>query len=324
MRVQVNLVRCEEVAQRLLALVVPSPAEPWSSQADSVGYDLATLNLVLVAVCHQTQTLAGEIGDQPLRGWDYLQRRFQIWAGDDVRRIAPDQLATLSLGQLRDILRCADQLSTQDLENRAAIVRDCGVVLTRLGVHTLTELYQRSGRRIAGPENSLLTVLRAFRAFNDPVRKKALFLLGLNSATCGWQYEDPDSLDPPADYHEVRGHLRLGTIQLLDQGLLHAVSAGDFVGEPDDIAIREAVTQAIRHVARRSGFTPMQLHYAFWNLFRAVCVRQRPRCRGQLAERLPEDYRRMVEGGECCFVTCCDSVDKERAIDEHRFETDWY
>ena len=119
---------------------------------------------------------------------------------------------------------------------------------------------------------NLLGSLSTFRAFTDPVHK-LLFVLGLNSATCNWVYQDSELLDPPVDYHEVRGHLRLGTVELLDESLRTSILNGDYVDEAADVAIRTAVTNAIRLVGEYSRYSPMQLHYAFWNLFRGICLK---------------------------------------------------
>lgn len=54
--------------------------------------------------------------------------------------------------------------------------------------------------------------LAGIRAYRDPVRKKSSFLLELLRSQCGWQFVDVENLSAPVDYHEVRGHFRLGTV----------------------------------------------------------------------------------------------------------------
>jgi hypothetical protein len=230
----------------------------------------------------------------------------------------------LSADTLRSLLHCGDQWTDDDLQHRALLVRDCGEKLMSLGATSCSELYVRCQGRIASGNPNLLDTLSNFQAFNDPVRKKALFLLGLNQTTCQWVYTDPDMLDPPVDYHETRGHLRIGTVQIVDTSLAGKVARREEVGEAGDVAIRTAVTEAIRMISARSGFTPMQLHYAFWNLFRSICLRGTPRCRGEIADLVVAEYRHLVEGDACCFRPCCLMADASRALDEHKFDTDWY
>jgi hypothetical protein len=324
MLVQVNEERCDQVARSLACVGVPEPIEPWSRGASEVTFDLATLNLALVAICHQTQSLRGMVNGTERRGWDYLQVCLLNWAHEDGHRLEPDKLAAFSTDELERILNCGDQLSQSDLAHRATLIADCGAVMITKGISSFTEVYEQCGHRIATGDLNLIGWLRGLRSFNDPIRKKSLYLLGLNGSTCGWAYEDQELLDPPVDYHEVRGHLRLGTVRIVDDKLRRIVNDGQSVDEVADLAIRGGVTEAIRRISDVSGFSPMRLHYAFWNLFRSICLRRQPLCEGQLADLLPTEYRRLVADNACCFVNFCESARMNHAVDEHRFNTDWY
>ena len=68
----------------------------------------------------------------------------------------------------------------------------------------------------------------------------------------------------------------------------------------------------------------MQLHYAFWNLFRSICLRGKPKCRGDLFGLVESDYQSLVKDEKCPFVEFCNSADSDAAIDEYEFPTDWY
>jgi hypothetical protein len=324
MFVKVDEERCDQVARSLVSVGLPEPIEPWSSGASDVTFDLATLNLALVAICHQTQSLRGQVDGIERRGWDYLQMCLQSWAKEDENRLTPKRLAAFSAYELAQILKCGDQLSQSDLTHRAALIADCGTVMVAKGINSFTEVYELCGHRIATGNLNLIAWLRGLRSFNDPIRKKSLYLLGLNGSTCGWTYEDQELLDPPVDYHEVRGHLRLGTVRIIDDKLRRMVSDGQPVDEAADLAIRGGVTAAIRRISNVSHFSPMRLHYAFWNLFRSICLRKRPLCEGQLNDRLPTEYQQLVASNRCCFLEFCESGRVTRALDEHRFETDWY
>ena len=242
MSVELNQERCEQIGRTLRNLGIPEPIEPWSVLGHEVDFDLATLNLILVAICHQTQTLEGIIDGKQLRGWDYLQSCLLNWAQKDQLNCSPDRLRSFTIEQLREILNCGDQLSDIDLTARASFICDCGKVLTDKSVNSFSDIYAECDKRI----DLLLKSLTDFSAYRDPVRKKSLFLLGLNSATCGWTYRDHASLDPPVDYHEVRGHLRIGTVRIVNDQIRNAISNGKEVDTATDIAIRKRVTDAIR------------------------------------------------------------------------------
>lgn len=322
MKVKVVHSRCRQVANRLRVSGLPAPVEPFASS--TLDFDQATANLILVAICHQTQRLHGVFGGRLIRGWDYLQTRFLAAVQDNAIGLSPDSLAEFSRATLSHILACGDQLSIEDLDGRAALIRDCGLVMRANGYRDANAIYERCERRLLGTTPHLLGELTKFSAFRDPVRKKSLYLLGLNQSTCGWTYQDADSLLPPVDYHEVRGHLRLGTIQIRDQDLMTKIADGELVSEDDDVSIRSAVTDAILRVAEIVEMTPMQLHYGFWNLFRNICMRQSPLCFNAKVDSLPDEYRHLIIGGRCPFTEACQSAGQVAAIDEHLFQTDWY
>ena len=58
--------------------------------------------------------------------------------------------------------------------------------------------------------SNLLNTLGNFSAYRDPVRKKSLFFLSLLRNSGLASFSDDGNLGPPVDYHEVRGHLRIG------------------------------------------------------------------------------------------------------------------
>jgi hypothetical protein len=201
--------------------------------------------------------------------------------------------------------------------------------MLREGWENLEDLYRSAHQRIATGSPNLLSLLGRFRAYNDPVHKKAFFLLGLMRNSVGWGYADESELGPPVDYHEVRGHLRLGTVKILDPDLQEKLFRRLPVQEADDVALRAAVSEAISLVARQAQIpNPMRLHYLFWNLFRAVCLRENPHCHSYPPNgALPPLYAHLVGHGDvrrCPFFEVCPSADRADRYLEHSFETDWY
>lgn len=310
------------MADRLCELGLPTPVEPFACSNEQ--FDQATANLVLVAICHQTQELGGEVDGRKIRGWDYLQASMLKAAQNDTAFLSPISLSQVSQQTLARVLQCGDQLSPADLTRRAAIIQNCGQTMIEAGYANATEIHESCEHRISGPEPNLLGELSAFEAFRDPVKKKSLYFLGLNQSTCGWRYADPKSLLPPVDYHEIRGHLRLGTVRILDQYLRTKIENREGLNERDDVAIRTAVTEAITRIAELTQMSPMQLHYGFWNLFRNVCVRRAPLCSRCKSDSLPRDYQHLTMESCCPFMRTCDSVGLNPAIDEYVFKTEWY
>ena len=144
-----------------------------------------------------------------------------------------------------------------------------------------------------------------------------------------WRFVDNESLGPPVDYHEVRGHLRIGTVAIVDPDLRRKVANGEPVTEVEDVAIRRAVFKAILYVSELSGLRdPSRLHYLFWNIFRAVCVRNAPRCSASgRPPLLPPRYQPQMDVDDdvhCPYETVCKSAHVANPIIEHVAVTDYY
>lgn len=74
-------------------------------------------------------------------------------------------------------------------------------------------------------------------------------------------YADGDKLGAPVDYYEVRGHLRIGTVQIHDEELRAKLLSGREVSAQEDILTRDAVHKALMFISDRSGLhNASQLH----------------------------------------------------------------
>jgi hypothetical protein len=195
---------------------------------------------------------------------------------------------------------------------------------------TAEQIYQHCGARVAKGEPNLLQALSQFLAYSDPVRKKSVFFLSLMRNSGVWQYVDEAALGPPVDYHEVRGHLRIGTVRIANPGLQEKLLTGQTVTPNEDVAIRQAVYDAIMRISKQSGLnSPSRLHYLFWNVFRSVCTREFPQCFALHNDcALPDRYIHLTANANgtrgCPFVSVCRSAGEPHPITEHVFETDYY
>jgi hypothetical protein len=299
--------------------------------ADLVG----NFFFALVAICHQTSPLKGRplegmVDGRILRGWDYLSARFEIAARRNPSILEPADWADFTAVRLKKTFqdeKYGDRLT--DPDGRAALLRDLGDHMLAWGWRRADALYHHCEARVATGSPNLLGALAQTVAYRDPVHKKALFFLALMRNTGTWHYADDDALGPPVDYHEVRGHLRIGTVRVADPKLQEKLRGGTEVAEEEDVALRRAVYDAIMLLSRESGTTPSQLHYLFWNVFRTVCKRRRPRCqRVGPRTKLPQRYVPLTahEEGDarCPFSTACASAESTDRYLEHVFATDLY
>ncbi|HZZ28463.1 MAG TPA: hypothetical protein VFE46_10720 [Pirellulales bacterium] len=326
---------CERLARLIASQPIPADREDSSLQGFS-RLSAGNFYLWLVAICHQTSPLGrlplvGTVNGTRLRGWDYLAAKFENSVRADWRILQPSVWSKTSATQLTEMFRdqeLGDRLT--DVEGRADLIRNLGTMMIRNDWNHLEDLYRLSQTKIASGTPNLLGLLSTFRAYSDPVHKKSYFLLGLMRNSGYWTYADPELLGAPVDYHEVRGHLRIGTVLIADQELRRKLLSGIPVTNEEDIAIRRAVHDAIMLISDLSELrNPSQLHYLFWNVFRSCCTRESPHCLGCPSDcALPDRYVPLAihPSGKrrCPFSDECKSAGRDPKYLEHVFETEYY
>ena len=334
--VDVSPQSCDALAVLLRAKSVPEAREE-TTLAGFGRAELAQLLFGAVAICHQTSVvghppLEGVIDGVYFRGWDYLFQRFAKTAREDKSRLTPSFWSSITAPELRTWF-CNSQ--GQDrllyLEHRAELLQDAGRKMGQQGWHTIDDLFRICNGRIAVGSLNLLNELSRYCAYRDPVRKKSFLFLSLMRSTGIWTYRDPENLGAPVDYHEVRGHLRIGTIVVKDPTLRHKLLSGHQVTDREDIAIRSAVAAAIRRLSDATGlFDPERLHYMFWHVFRNYCTRDKPNCFGsRFEDYLPERYAALTASDlhgirPCPFSETCTSAGMTTLYMEHVHDTDYY
>lgn len=145
-----------------------------------------------------------------------------------------------------------------------------------------------------------------------------------------WKYADPDQLRAPVDYHEVRGHLRIGTVEITDADLRNRLLNGNDITLEEDLSIRQAVHEVLMFLSECSGLrNPSQIHYLFWNLFRSCSSREDPHCYACPPTcSLPARYIPLVlfpDGSRHCpFSGFCHSAGQALKLTEPNVVIDFY
>jgi hypothetical protein len=334
--VEVNQERCAAVADLLRRVAIPSAEE----DAPLIGVKaeaLPDVYLAIVAICHQTSPKGGQRlegfteAGQWLFGWDYLRARWAERIVQDPDRNTPRTWAQIGEKELEWLLQDANGRSTlSDAVGRAELLRDLGEGMNRHGAGSAEALYRASQGMLESEEPlGLYGRLARFRAYRDPVRKKSCFFLELMRGQCGWNYMDEQNLGAPVDYHEVRGHLRIGTVVIKDSDCERRIRAGTLLSGEEDVAIRLAVYGAIQEISVQLGnASPSTLHYLFWNVFRRCCGRDNTHCMSCGNQcGLPERYSRSFAAtrpNQCFFAPACKSVSIADKLCEHTCTTDYY
>ncbi len=332
----VDETRCQRVADILRRIEIPASEED-EPLGGLTSEDLPNFYLAVVAICHQTSPIGGMqlrgrlASGTELFGWDYLRSRWAEQVADDPTLNTPERWERLS-GEDVDHL-FADRSGKQTLNDpvgRALLLRDIGEHFRRTGLTQASDLLRLGESKLESESPSgMYSLLSAMRAYRDPVRKKSSFFLELMRNQCGWKYVDLKNLGAPVDYHEVRGHLRLGTVTVEDRMLLDAIQRKAEVTPEQDIAIRMAVYKAIQRISQALPKSdPATLHYLFWNLFRRCCARVNQHCDscGSLCG-LPVRYRNAfapIRSDGCVFRQVCANAGAGDQIVEHMHSTDYY
>ncbi len=333
--VEVDMKACQRLASLLKSQSIPLDKEDTNLRGFS-REQIGNFYFFLVAICHQTSPrgkmpLEGKVGGRQRRGWDYLSAKFEAAARSAPELLIPSRWTVMSGLEVSVLFRdpeLGDRLT--ESASRAALVNNLGRVMQINHWSWLEDIYRLCCARVATGSPNLIDVLAQFRAYSDPVKKKSFLLLSIMRNTGLWHYIDEERLGPPVYYHEVRGHLRLGTVMVKDNTLRQKLLNTLPVTPAEDIAIRQSVFDAIMLLSELTDLhNPSQLHYLFWNVFRSCCTRESPHCQECPPDcSLPERYVPLAihpDGQRSCpFSDICASAKTHQRYYEHVFDTDLY
>jgi hypothetical protein len=334
-RTQLNESKVIEVADMVALAAIPEEAE---SRTHSFRWtrsprEHANAYLAIVAICHQTspigeRQLKGELDSVSKSGWDYLKEKFLIAAVSDETLVTPSTWAELTPTQLSDLyVDTKHGLTLNRVVERTQLLNDLGRWMKAHSIEWIEDEYERRGRRFLGP-SGLLATLQTAAAYSDPVQKKSFFFSSLAIKECRWTSKDFDQVPSPVDYHELRGHLRMGTVKIVDVDLAYKVQRALPISSEEDVDIRSVVQQANDLIAARTGLSSSRIHYLMWNVFRECCPRISsathcskcgPSC------TLPSQYKQMPGyQGRCAFAGVCESAERAHKVIEPPYVGHYY
>lgn len=334
-RVSIDFEKAEQLAELLASANIPSEQEAsahtfcWNGTAN----DLANCYFAIVAISHQTspigeRRLQGRIDGDTKYGWDYLKEKFLIAANQDKALTTPRRWQVFTPQQLAELYRDKEcGMTLNRVSERTLFINDLGRRLRAEGLCFIHDAFEASRRTIGGDEG-FLQFLSQFQAFADPLCKKSLFFLSLAINECGWSPTDLENLLSPIDYHELRGHLRIGTIIVNDEDLSRELYLGLPVTDSEDFFLRKAAQEVNNWIAEKVQRTNSVLHYLLWNVFRSCCPRSAgethcSRC-GQSCG-LPDRYRQMnICTDRCMFMEICQSAGQPAKLTEPPYVGHYY
>src|SRR5262249_32286416 len=199
----------------------------WTSDIQS----LANSYFAIVAICHQTtpigeRRLEGHINGVVKYGWDYLKEKFLTVALRDPKWTSCDywqNITPFELSELYHDENCGKTLNR--VSERTFLLNNLGNIMKVYGYTNIADAFAKH-HHILGGELGFLNFLKRFEAYKDPVMKKSLFFVSIMLNECQWSVQDQALLSSPIDYHELRGHLRIGTLVLQDKNFARKVQNG--------------------------------------------------------------------------------------------------
>ena len=254
--------------------------------------------------------LCGYVNGTLLRGWDYLLQK----AIEQAQSIADAFTVSWLCAVTPEILFKffydeQEQNSLNRIDERALLLNDLGNFLKQNKWESIRSLYERSEGYIERQDGrGIVDAMTEIKAYADPVKKKLFYFLALMQNQGFWTYRDNEHLSSPVNYHEQRGHFRIGTVRILDANLRKKIAARENITFDQDIEIRLTVRRAIEYMAQELNVSPSAAHYFFWNFFRNCCARDTVHCSACMDScKLPSRYR-IAQARQCIFAPVCKSA----------------
>ncbi len=327
---EINADKCRLVGERLgeaLAKVeVDQFTDPRYYPSPSEDDEMvARYFLVMVAMDHRLsrpgRPYEAYVGGEFYHGADLLYRLGMEKYREDPGFFDPRSLARVTAKDVEEWLS-ADGASPPDPEVRAALLRDLGEKLLALYGGSTTSLLEASGGYLKRLEGGFIDRLKVFRAYEDPVEKKAYLLAKFLERRRIIEVRDPWNMEVPVDNHLVRIALRLGLVEPPRWMLDKILGEEEFSWE-EDVMFRLAVRRAFKQVAQAAGVTPFLLDDFLWMFGRKCCPRDPG---GTMCARCGEGCRRVggcLPGG-CIFADICYARSRNLYLPEHTYLNTWY
>ena len=276
--------------------------------------------IVMVAMDHRLhrpgKRYCANIGNRILCGSDLLYYLGKRKFGEDPDFFSPQRLSKVTSIDVHKWLTY-DNAYPPDPEIRAWLLRDVGCKLLLLYEGQVIKLLRESnGYLYRALGNGLIDSLKVFRAYEDPVEKKAFLLAKFLERRNLIKIVDEENKRLPIDNHLTRITIRLGLI-VLENNILEKVFNQVEVSKHEDILIRLTVREAWALVAEKAGIDPFILDDMLWTYGRTVCIYGRPHCFNCSTSSL-------CVNGKCIFANICQNRDIAERVNEHRFYNTWY
>ena len=289
-RIQVNAERVRSVARQIAAcsdmppFPFVSPFLPPAGHPQALDYFFAVtlqqFSFWSVRDNRYEQPLIATIGDQALKGSDYLFYAFWRRLKQEPDFCFPKRQANLSREELLETFRADngdDPMPALDLHLREARRYGRDMLALQLTPQIVLQ------RAIASfqPLQTLMASLDQISGYKeDPLRKKSgLLALILNQRPEQFlPLEAGEQVDPVIDYHLMRSCLRIGLIDVVDQELNSKLAKRQIVSAAEEWAVRNGAYRAIEMIVALSGKSTGAVDYFFFGARKRCPEMSEPEC----------------------------------------------
>jgi sugar/nucleoside kinase (ribokinase family) len=213
------------------------------------------------------------------KGSDFIWQAFTKAAVADPTVMKPDRLATEPL--------LFDEICVDD--NGACPIPDAGSHRVLQQAYGSTVGHLGGVRSVIDRANSspdpLATLLESLSAIpgfgEDPLAKKAnlLALILANRPEHFLHLDDPSSIAPIADYHNIRTLLRTGCVRVVDEELRLTLEDRAWTDAVSEASVRSAAYEAIMALCDASGLNVGEVDGFLFTLGRSLCLEMEdPKC----------------------------------------------
>ncbi|MDP8003535.1 MAG: hypothetical protein ACP5I6_00290 [Caldisphaera sp.] len=333
MKVEIDIDKAKNIGL-LISKLVPQNIDLY----DNIDYypplnasksDVFNYFLVMVSIDHRlrykNKVYEGIIDNRSYRGADALYKLGSLKFNEDPSFFYPESLSEISEEKVKKWLSITDKngkiIYPDDIRVRAELLKDLGNKLKKFYKDPYDLIIESQGYLRKGVNNGFIDLLKIFKAYQDPVEKKAFLLAKFLERRSILKINDPYNKELPVDNHLSRIALRTGIIEL-DKETREKISMQlEFTSE-EDIILRYNSRIAYRIVSQSSGLDPFILDDILWNFGRNCCTKENPSC------KTCNDFCRKINGCNidgCILAKECKAFsDKNYMIPEHKFATIWW
>ena len=289
--------------------------------------------IVMVAMDHRLsrpgRPYEGVVDGEFYHGADLLYRLGSKKLEEDPDFFSPERLAGVTVDEVKKWLTAekpgGGKVSPPDPHVRAWLLRDLGQKLLRLYdglAYRIVEASMGYLRHRPGKEG-FIDALKVFKAYQDPVEKKAFLLAKFLERRGVLQVMDPYNKEVPVDNHLVRIAVRVGAVSL-DQEALERIAAATPFSWEEDVMIRTAARTAYKEAARAGGVDLFVMDDLLWAYGRACCTRENPACIAGCTRKCEEIGGCTEEGESILADLCLARKDRRYLVNEHNYLDTWY